>query len=120
MDCTAPKRDKRNGCPKCEYTIKRKLFEAETKALLKKQAVSREEEGRWPFEYLLGQLNVVSRAHSRKRNGYDPKWTVTVSALVDIYRDEVAKMRAVDNWNHLQELRALANKGGGDDGDDGE
>jgi hypothetical protein len=45
----------------------------------------------------------------------NPKWTVMTSILVSIYRDEVAKVKAIDNHN----LMASANSGTGPDVEDG-
>jgi hypothetical protein len=57
----------------------------------------------WPLNILQRNLSVASRAAGQRKTGYDKKWPVSVCRIVDIYRDEVARMKATDSWNLSQE-----------------
>lgn len=105
-DCTGPKSDIRNGCPRCEYTVQRKIFEVETQKLLKRNSPGPKANAEWPLKYLLDAVNTVSRSHVMARKGYERNWSVLTARLVEIYRDEVSKMRAADAWNREQEYEA--------------
>lgn len=52
---------------------------------------------RWPLEDLLETLSLVASAAASTR-GISRRWTVPFARLVAIYRDEKAKMKAVEDW----------------------
>jgi hypothetical protein len=106
VDCTRRERDQKNGCPKCEYTTQRKIWEKETQKELDESRAAVEEEVKWPLSYLEQQLNTVTFTASGQRAGHKPRWSIITAYLVDIYRDEVSKMRAADTWRHNQDVQA--------------
>lgn len=49
--------------------------------------------------------------------GKNPNWTVLMATLVGIYRDESAKLRAIDNYNLQQQSSTTSVTGDEDDGE---
>lgn len=96
--CTRAKRNPRNGCPDCEYTIQYKIFIKELEAELKRIPKSTYRGYRiWPVQRLLDTVaEVATMAHSRK--GINPKWSMATSIFVSVYRDESAKIQAIESF----------------------
>lgn len=67
---------------------------------------------RWPRNLLL-QLVIEAGAFASKDTN-DPSWPVSMALMVSIYRDESAKIRAIDNFN----LTAGMDSGTGSSNDD--
>ncbi len=107
-NCTRREQDRFAGCPRCEYQIQRKGFERECKAELEKVAMRLDDTERWPLEHLLDALSLVASAASTK--GIGRKWTVPFAKLVAIYRDEKAKMKAVEDWRLKLKLDGEGNQ----------
>ena len=107
VECTAPNADPRRGCPKCLYQIKYKAFEAACKKAFKKHSTGYEEEKEWPIDRLVYYMTLTMRANGQHSKGYDRKWSVILSRLVDIYRDESNRMSAIDSFNHRQQMKTL-------------
>jgi hypothetical protein len=106
-DCTRRDADMANNCPKCEYQHRWKLFEKECEAEIAKKSPGPAADAEWPMSLVLRYLNEVADADSAyggKR--IKPTWTVLMSQLVRIYRDEIAKARAEDDWNRKEEMAA--------------
>jgi hypothetical protein len=99
VDCSGPKADQRNGCPKCEYVIRRKRFEDEVLAEFRKGSPGPEMDSQWPINVIAYNVNTAAVAASLRRRGYHPSWTYTFCRIVDIYRAESNRMRAIDNYN---------------------
>ena len=122
--CTRTKADPRKGCTDCEFTIQYKIFIKELEEELKHvKNGTRKGARKWPSKYLLDQLvEVATISYSTKRKS--PKWTVIVNMLISVYRDEIAKMRAIDNYTPDKEAQVPAisklNIRGNEDGDAGD
>jgi hypothetical protein len=108
VDCEVCKRDEGRERPKCEYTIQRKIWEAETLKELKAGRTSPEEDIKWPLKHLEQSLGTVSFASSGRKAGHHPKWSIVTAYLVDIYRDEVSKLEAIDAWRRRQDAKDAA------------
>jgi hypothetical protein len=107
-ECTAPGADKVNGCPKCLWKIKWKAFESRTRKAFAKLRDKKPTDNRdWPLSRLMFYLTTVMRAAGSTRRGYHYSWTVLMSKLVDIYRDETSRVSAIDSWNQRQQMKAF-------------
>lgn len=90
-------------------------MKAALNAELKSVKTSREKARIWTSDYLERLVGEVGyQANLYKNNG--PKWSVVTAILVSVYRDEIAKMKAIENFNLLQS----ANEGRETDDDEGE
>lgn len=111
-DCTRKQADMRNGCPTCEYMIQWNGFKAECEKEIAKNSPGPQADIDWPVSLILHYLNDVSTFDTQVRGkGYNPNWTVTTLALIGVYRDELQKSRAEDDWNREQEAKAQARSG---------
>lgn len=97
--CTRRSAQPRKGCPTCEYTIQTKIFHKELDDELRKvKGGTRQVARKWPREQLLKlAVEAGSLASIRKTN--DPEWPILLSLMVSIYRDEAAKLRAIETFN---------------------
>ena len=96
--CTRRSAQPRQGCPNCEFTVQTKIFHAELDQLLKNvKGGTRKGERRWPRDVLLKLC--VEAGSFANRESPDPNWPVTTALMVSIYRDESAKIKAIDNFN---------------------
>ena len=94
-------KEPRKGCPNCEYTIQYKLYRANLDKELAKVNCTRQEARNWNADYLIELLGEVAyQAGLYKTTGR--KWTVVTAMLVGIYRDEIAKMRAAEQYALVQ------------------
>lgn len=121
--CNGPRKDPYNGCPKCEYTLKYEYFENDCEKEFKRGLRDPQDTYRWPLAIILESVGTVMRANGQTRKGYSPRWTVAVTRLIDIYRDEVNRQKVVDAWNHKQEMEAMMaeyRRGSGSRDHDGE
>lgn len=95
-----------NECPKCEYMIQWKAFRAECEAEIAKKSPGPAADKRWPLNIVLSDLNTVTHLDTMVRGkGHNPNWSVVTVALVSIYRDELNKSKAEDDWNREQEYK---------------
>lgn len=110
--CTRKAAQSRRGCPNCEYTIQYKGFikelEQELRAIPKG---TRKGARKWPSSYLL-KLVVEAGSIANSIKGTDPKWPVTTSMMVSLYRGEVQKMQAIDSFNLTQTDSVPSNPAG--------
>jgi len=117
--CTRRGADPINGCQTCEFTIQYKTFIVELeKELDNLRSGTIQGAMEWPYQMLLGiVVEVATFSSSVKRTGKD--WTVVTSTLVSVYRDEIAKVKAVDNYILQQKVQdASASKAPDVDEDD--
>jgi hypothetical protein len=110
VECTAPKADPKRGCPDCLYQIKYKQFERDCEAGFKKRSKGPEEGRDYPLNKLIEYMTVVMRANGQTRKGYHPQWSVVMARAVDVYRDELSRLSAIDSWNHKQQMEDLLEK----------
>lgn len=97
--CTRKRASPRTGCQDCEFTIQYNIFRAELEKELKTiRGTTREQHRKWKAERMLKIVNEsASLANSRK--GFHKNWPETVALFVSLYRDEVARIKMIDNWN---------------------
>lgn len=96
--CTRVRARPRQGCPTCEYTVQTKIFHKELQDELNViKGGTRKGAKRWPLKLLL-RLAVEAGSFSGRKDN-DPKWPVMTSLMVSIYRDETAKIQAIDSFN---------------------
>lgn len=107
-NCTRAKAKPRLGCPDCEYTIQYNMFVKELEDELRTMKGGTRKAGqRWPLKYLLQVVHDVSYQSSlTKTTGRN--WTVITTLLVNIYRDERAKIEAVERYNLNQSAQNKA------------
>ena len=117
--CTRSKAKPRLGCPDCEFTIQYKTFIKELESELAKIPKStRRGHRKWPAKYLLSTASEIAYlANSVK--GIGRKWSVVTALLVSIYRDEMSKMKAIENYK-LAQAADSASIGADDDKDEGD
>lgn len=97
-DCTRRGAKPRQGCPDCEFTIQTRQFENELEGVLRKLKLgTRKGNRKWPAKRMLETVMEVGHISSLSKE-MNPNWTVPVSTLVSIYRDETAKMRLIDTY----------------------
>lgn len=101
--CTRRTAKPRLGCPDCEFTIQRKIFVSELERELNTMPKgTRAGQKKWPSKYLIGVVSeIASLSYSTK--GIGRNWTVVTELLVSVYRDEVAKMKAIESANLAQQ-----------------
>lgn len=114
--CTRREADPYNGCPKCEYQIQRKIYVAEVAEQFKRASPGHWADEKWPFELMEEAVNVAASAYYDYPKRPNPKWTVTMAHAVAVYRSELNKLKAADNWRLLQSVKRREN--GGRAGDD--
>lgn len=56
----------------------------------------------WPINVITYNVNAAANAASLRKRGYHPAWIYTFCRVVDIYRAEVGRMRAIDSYNLTQ------------------
>jgi hypothetical protein len=102
----------KNGCPRCEYMIQWNGFKAECEKAIAQKSPGPKADEDWPISLILRYLNDVSTIDTQVRGkGYNGNWTVLTSALIGVYRDELQKSRAEDDWNREQTAKAQARSG---------
>lgn len=100
-DCTRKQAAPRKGCPTCEFTINWNQFKKALDQELKKVKCSRTQARQWNGDYLLKLVTETAyQAGLHKKSGR--KWTVTTSILVSVYRSEIEKIKAIENFNLMQ------------------
>jgi len=67
----------------------------------------RRDHARYPLDNLLYDLGQIATLDSTWPKGYERTWNVLTCRMVDIYREEQAKVRQIDSWNRIQEMEAL-------------
>lgn len=108
VECTAPGADPLNGCPNCFYRIKYKAFERRTQQAFDKLRDKKPtDDYDWNINRLIHYMTEVMRANGQTRKGYHYSWTIVMSRLVDIYRDEISRVSAIDSWNHRQQMKTF-------------
>lgn len=109
--CTRKKAKPRQGCPDCEFTIHYKQFRKALDKELSQVKSTREQARKWSGEYLLKIVGEIAHLASLYKNT-GPNWTVVTAVLVAVYRDEIAKMKSIDNWKLIQEAEEARKKAG--------
>jgi hypothetical protein len=105
--CSGPRKNPRFGCPKCEYTLKYKHFEEDCEKDFRKGLRDRADNHRWPLNMVMRWVGTVSRANRQTKRGTNPRWSVLIARLVDIYREEISRVSFIDSWNQKQEMQAM-------------
>ena len=108
--CTRMYARPRQGCPNCEFTIQYKQMLVEMEKELKTfPKGTRQGASKWPMKKLIEMVNEISYiATTNKRNR--PTWDVTTSMMVGIYRSEMSKMKAIDDYNHMKKMERASEK----------
>lgn len=115
--CTRRNRDERNGCPNCEFTIQHKIFQTELENGLESlPRMTRAASLEWPKEYLIQVANETASI-SASTKGIGRQWTIPTSLFVSIYRDEINKVKTVENYRLTSSVDAPASKNEPDEGD---
>jgi hypothetical protein len=108
QQCNGPDKDPRSGCPNCKYTHLWKRFERDCQKAFDRDSTNPARDNReWPLKTILTQLSTVMRANGQTRKGYHPRWSINMARMIDIYRDEVGRMKSIDSWNQKQEMEAM-------------
>lgn len=102
--CTRKRSDPRNGCPNCEYTIQYNQFMSNLESELSVKG-NAEQRRKWSIKFLLDLVGKVSH-QSTLHTTYGRDWTVVTTALVNIYRDERDKIKAIESFKLHQEIEA--------------
>lgn len=101
MTCTRRNAEPRKGCPNCEYTIQTKLFHEELdKELRTIKGGTRKGAKRWDRTFLLRMVVEIGSIASKKTG--DPDLPILTAMMVSMYRDESAKIQAIDGFNLSQ------------------
>lgn len=72
-------------------------------AEFRKDSPGPEMDAKWPINVIALNVNTAAAAASLRRRGYHPSWSYTFCRVVDIYRAETNRMRAIDSYNLTQQ-----------------
>lgn len=96
-----------NGCPNCEFQIQFRAMKEEALAEIHKDTRDADDNLRWPIEYLLETLDVVTQSDALNPRRYHRRWSVVTTTLVAIYRGEHSKARSIENWRLNQQMKSM-------------
>lgn len=98
--CTDSKADPFRGCPDCEFTIQYNIYRSELEKELSNIKGARLQDSlKWPVPTLLKIVSEMGHLSYMYKDSSDKKWHIQTTTLVGIYRDEVAKIKAIESYN---------------------